>query len=68
MFRYKIKSTGNNSKKYGNCEVCNQPCSEVFIQLKQKSYQMDFRTGWTEVGSLFGHKECLERVREVEET
>ena len=43
-----IKTTSYSSNRYGNCEVCNKYCSEIF-KLKKKNNLM------------FGHKECLEK-------
>jgi hypothetical protein len=59
--RYTLTSTGASSAKYGNCEVCGKPVSEVFQQTEEKRYE----NGWTRQGChyLFGHKECLETKR-----
>jgi len=46
-----IKSTGESSAKYGNCEKCHKPCSEVFHVTR--------RNGTVFISDAFGHKECL---------
>lgn len=38
VFRYRIKSTGASSHKYGNCEICGQHASEVFSQVEERLY------------------------------
>lgn len=65
IYRYRLKSTGHNSEKYGNCEVCNKHCSEVFLQVEEKAYIIDNEICFTEHGckSLVGHKECLISAR-----
>lgn len=75
MVRYRLVSTGESSHKYGNCEVCHQYCSEVFVQTKEHSFQLDEfdrqvmtklgvlfpedGIGWAHDGSTFGHESCL---------
>lgn len=44
-----IKSTNDNSHKYGNCEICGGYCSEVY-KMSTKDHSL-----------LFGHKACLEK-------
>lgn len=66
-YRYRIKSTGRSSRHYGPCEVCNQHCGEVHLQVEEKAYRHDepdgtaSREGWTrhECNSYFGHESCL---------
>lgn len=62
-YRYRISNTGYGSQRYGNCEMCGEYCSEVFILSEQRHYTMEKirETGWTGhqcLDSLFGHKEC----------
>lgn len=38
VFRYRMKSTGASSHKYGNCEVCGQHASEVFHQVEERQF------------------------------
>jgi hypothetical protein len=62
-YQYKLISTGDNSNKYGNCEVCNKFCSEVFHQIEQREF-LSPETGKIELThygcrDLFGHKDCL---------
>lgn len=45
-------STGASSAKYGNCEVCKKPCSEVIHKTVRK--------GTVFVSDSFGHATCLE--------
>lgn len=59
MYRYKMKSTGHSSAKFGACEVCGNHVSEVFYQTEFKKYSK----GWSMIQGWFGHKECLERER-----
>lgn len=59
-YRYRIKSTGQTSRKYGACEVCNKWASEVYVQAEFKCYApLSFAYGRT----IFGHCECLIKVR-----
>lgn len=67
-YRYNLRSTGHSSDRYGNCEVCNTRCSDVFIQVEEVQYEIPEEKGnppkisWTRADckTLFGHKECLE--------
>lgn len=65
MYRYRIKNTRASSEKFGPCEVCNTRVSEVYYQVEEESYTASGATEWTQCGckSLFGHLDCLERVR-----
>jgi hypothetical protein len=68
-YRYRIKSTGGSSQKYGPCEVCAKPSTEVFIQSEEQSYARDEDEGggigWThyDCHNLFGHEACLLSAR-----
>lgn len=65
--RYRIRSTGFSSHRYGPCEVCHKHASEVFIQSEERSYEVYADepgfpgVGWTIDGCrmLFGHEQCL---------
>lgn len=65
VFRYRLKSTGHSSDRYGKCEVCDQHASEVFVlssyMLYERKRSGDF--GWTHGFMLFGHAECLKSRR-----
>jgi len=66
-YRYKIKSTGSNSNKFGLCDVCKKHVSETFIQQEQKSFY-SYETNQTELThagciTRFGHYECLQNIR-----
>lgn len=73
MYRYILSSTGDNSRKYGNCDVCGKFAPEVFYQSEERQYEIsDFlqeelkrKIGWThfECSSRFGHSECLRSAR-----
>ncbi|KDR28522.1 MULTISPECIES: hypothetical protein [Caballeronia] len=68
VFRYRMKTTGSSSERYGACEVCNQHASEVFHLTSAMLYDRKSAGGgfgWTPYHclSLFGHRECLEARR-----
>lgn len=67
-YRYRIRSTGASSQKYGPCEVCGEHASEMFSQVEERRYKRAAKIrpemddyGWTqhECYSFYGHKECL---------
>ena len=62
-YRYRIKSTGGSSERYGNCEVCNKSCSDVHLQTEEQFYSIPFNgsleTGWSHRNMIFGHEGCL---------
>lgn len=60
-YRYRIKSMGGTSQRYGNCEVCHKDVSDVHYQVEQQRYTVDGDTGYTEHAcrGLFGHEACL---------
>lgn len=65
-YRYRLKSTGAGSAKYGSCEVCGGQVSEMFYQSEECAYlRPDGTQGWTmhKCVGKFGHKECLLRIR-----
>jgi hypothetical protein len=55
QYSYRIRSTGGNSHRYGDCEVCGQPCVEVFLQTQMRYYH--------NCQTLFGHEACLRSQR-----
>lgn len=68
QYRYQIRSTGHSSSRYGNCEVCSQYCSDVFIQIEEQQYtptedekHLGKEVIWTHYGcqTIFGHEDCL---------
>jgi hypothetical protein len=61
MYLYRITNTGQNSRRYGSCEVCKKPVSEVWYQVEARHDS----GGWThsKCVNLFGHKACLESRR-----
>lgn len=66
-YRYKIKSTGSNSNKFGLCDVCKKHVSETFIQQEQREYFSPI-TNQTELTNancriVFGHQDCLITIR-----
>jgi hypothetical protein len=60
-YRYRIKSTGESSKKFGVCEVCGKHVAEVHHQVEEQSFEVDGVLNWTsrDCLNLFGHEECL---------
>jgi hypothetical protein len=60
-YRYRLKSLGESSAKYGPCEVCERPVSEVWLQTEMVWFEGEFVQGWTYYGcrNLFGHRRCL---------
>lgn len=66
VYVYRIKNTGGSSARFGPCEVCGKPCSEVFYQVEGLTFSDAVtQLGVTYMGcrSLFGHKECLRKAR-----
>lgn len=62
VYRYHIVSTEHSSHKFGNCEVCHLPVAEVFHQTEEREYKPGY---WTFVLDLFGHEECLRKIRKL---
>jgi hypothetical protein len=62
-YKYQLISTRDSSAKYGNCEVCKSPASEVFHQIESRR----FKNGWTyaECHNIFGHESCLRSKRRM---
>lgn len=59
MYAYRLKSTGFSSQRYGNCECCDKPASEVFIQAEMRATESDSYTYHGCNSHTFGHRECL---------
>lgn len=65
MYRYNLISINESSQKYGNCEVCGQHTTEIFLQNEERYYTFNYRgimyKGWTKnkCKDYFGHKKCL---------
>jgi hypothetical protein len=63
-FRYRIESTGSSSARFGVCEVCKLPVSDVHYQVEEEQIADEDGGGWMYGGhTLFGHRECLEKQR-----
>ena len=62
-YRYTLRSTGGNSRKYGHCEVCGEYASEVFSQAKEERFGINGETFWAFRSTTFGHKKCLLKIR-----
>lgn len=44
VYVYRIQRTGYSSARYGSCEVCGKPCSEVFYQVEGRAYELEHGT------------------------
>lgn len=55
--RFRLKSTGYSSARYGACEVCGERCADVFIQSAADD-------DGCHAGTDFGHEECLIGARD----
>ena len=69
-YRYNLSSTKESSEELGNCDVCGEPATEVFLQGEEREYRLDapddtYYARWTQHNcrSYFGHKECLINTR-----
>lgn len=64
-YRYRIRSTGYSSARFGPCEICGKHVSDVHSQVEEVEYTWDGIKKWTryECSNYFGHKECLEKQR-----
>ena len=58
--RYKLINLGASSAKYGNCEICGKPVSDVCLQVKE--YESSY-CQWMYGTSIFGHEKCLVGIR-----
>ena len=61
IYTYKLISTGGSSVKYGDCEVCKHPATEMFHQTEELIYERDGAQHTTRHNctDLFGHESCL---------
>ena len=64
----KITSTGFSSQRYGNCQFCGKPASEMFVKKFYHKYNRPDGsigvTGANESGPTYGHEMCLKHERE----
>lgn len=60
---YRIRSAEASSQKYGPCEVCGAPCSDVHLQSAWEKVPDTARPFVTAAGVKFGHASCLALVR-----
>ena len=61
-YNYRIKSTENNSSKFGDCEICKKSCSEIFIQSETRCFKFEgkIHETYSKTNShTFGHEICL---------
>ena len=58
--KYKLIEIESSSSKYGNCEICKKPVSDMWLQVvkHESSYG-----GLVYGNSTFGHKKCLLEIR-----
>jgi hypothetical protein len=63
--RYRMRSTGYSSARFGPCEVCGEWASDVFLQNEEQLVRAKRDPYWTVSGcrSLFGHEGCLRAAR-----
>lgn len=61
-YRYRLVNQQASSDKYGVCEVCHKPVSEVWSQYEEQEYKPGQFTQHN-CRSYFGHKECLETMQ-----
>ena len=65
--RYRLDKIEYASRIYKTCDVCGEKTQDVYIQIEEKRYwnPVFHRYSWTHAGCdiLFGHKECLQRIR-----
>ena len=59
-YRYRLRSTGYSSTRYGPCEVCKGQVSDVHMQTVEHEFLPD---RWAQGNTTFGHKKCLLRQR-----
>lgn len=72
-YRFRLRSTGYSSARYGPCEVCGKHCTEVFLQAARRFFRFDpiptnpcdpeELEGWAERPGAFGHEACLRELR-----
>ena len=59
IIKYRLNKMNSSSAKYGDCEVCNKPVSDVYLQTPEHKTSR----GWNYGISTFGHKDCLLNIR-----
>ncbi len=60
-WRCRLRSTGYGSQRYGPCEVCGKPASEVYVRIDERAFtHPDGSQHWAHCRALFGHQECLQ--------
>lgn len=57
-YNYRLVNTSESSKRYGNCEVCDEFCGEIYHQTESREYKPG-RFTYANCSDLFGHKDCL---------
>jgi hypothetical protein len=61
-YRYRQSPMRASSNKYGNCEVCGQYVSDVYLQNETRRVMR----GWFVTSQFFGHRECLDSIQKKE--
>lgn len=70
IYNYRLISTEDSSAKYGNCEVCHKPASEMFAQSETRYFKFE-HDGVIHEGqtynkcraTVFGHQDCVISTR-----
>lgn len=65
-YGYRISNTKASSSRYGNCEICGEYVSEVFLQVEAQRFidgMGDLSWTYHECKTLFGHEKCLTENR-----
>lgn len=66
-YRYRLSNTGSGSYRYGPCEICGKPASEIHIQIEEQMIiHSDGSWSWTHSRTLFGHRECLLKIQRLD--
>lgn len=71
LYRYRLSSTGESSRRFGPCDVCGEHVSEVFLQTEEKRFYIDegdlamiddpeTRAEWQETGWGWTQHECFD--------
>ncbi len=58
--RYKLIKMESSSSKYGDCEICGKPVTDMCLQVTEQESSYG---GWIYGKSIFGHEECLVGIR-----
>ncbi len=64
---YRLSNLGASSKKYGNCEICGEYASEMFLQVELDESIRGGRGRSRRTGDAFGHEDCLIAKRKDED-